>query len=201
MLALPLLAAAMALAPPEPKGHDLVTNENYPHWALDRNKQAGVIYTIYVTPEGSIAKCVVRASRGDKDLADAVCPIVERRRMKPAVGSGGAASYGVYTDVVNFVLSGTRGAAGLPIARGPDAEFTVNKLPESAGASSLARVTVEVGGDGTVSHCAPAKKNPGELAGLACHQLTGANVGPMTLGDDRKVSYVQAMTVRFKTKG
>lgn len=201
MLAFPLLAAAAALMPPVPAGHDLITNDNYPKWALDRDKSAGVIYTVFVTPDGTIAKCVVRASRGDKDLADAICPIVERQRMKPAVDAEGRSTYGVYTDVVNFVLTGTPGAAGLPIDRGPDAVFTVNALPAGSGPASDARVTVEVGADGAVKQCAPADRDPGRLAQLACRQLAGAAMGPMKLGEKDVVPYVQSMTVRFKTAG
>ncbi len=201
MLALPLLAAAAALMPPTPAGHDLVTNDNYPKWALDRDKSAGVIYTVFVTPDDTIAKCVVRASRGDKDLADSICPMIERQRMKPAIDAEGRTTYGVYTDVVNFVLSGTPGAAGLPIGRGPDAVFTVNALPAGEGPTSNARVTVEVGNDGTVSHCSPAVKDPGKLAELACHQLGGAKIGPMKLGERDVVPYVQSLSVQFKAAG
>lgn len=199
MLTLPILAAAAVLVPPAPGGHDLVTNDNYPKWALERDKSAGVIYAAFVTPDGTIAKCVVQASRGDAQLANEVCQMVERRRMKPAIDSQGRNAYGVYTNVVNFVLTGTAGAAGLPIDRGPDAEFTVTALPGGISSPSDARVNIEVGADGVVDHCSPAADDAGALAGLACRQLSGAKVGPMKLGEDQQVPYVQAMTVRFKT--
>lgn len=199
MLALPLFAAAAVLVPPVPADHELVTNDNYPKWALDRDKSAGVIYTAFVAPDGTIAKCVVRASRGDAKLVGEICPLVERRRMDPAIDSLGRSTYGVYNGVVNFVLTGTVGAAGLPIDRGPDAEFTVNALP--AGSSGEAQVVVEVDEQGKVTRCSPSRKNAGPLAGLACQQLDGATVGPMKLGGEQQVSYVQAMTVRFKTAG
>ncbi|WP_338465972.1 energy transducer TonB [Novosphingobium sp. ZN18A2] len=204
MLALPLLAAAMALVPPEPKG-ELVSNSNYPQWALQRDKSAGVVYTLLISPDGEIAKCMIRAKVGNDKLAGQICDMIKRRKttLRPALASDGMTTYGVYTDTVNFFIPNTPGSDGLPIRRAPDAELTVSQMPSGLSSPADIHVAVEVGTQGTIEHCGAVGKKPdATLTALACKQLGGMQLGVMNLGTKgENVPYVRSLTVRFTTAG
>ena len=115
MLGISLLALATASAHaaihhkiPEPIGSikGLITADDYPAQALDRNEQGNVRVLIRVDPTGAISDCLIEKSSGSTILDSRTCEVIRlRAKFKPPHDWRGVAVASEAHDTVTWRIS------------------------------------------------------------------------------------------------
>lgn len=101
-------AADKAASPPTPSGGSLagiVTSDDYPPQALDKNEQGSVGILVRVDSKGAVADCVVEKSSGSAALDAQTCRLVWlRAKFKPARDASGEPVEGSYQQTITWLI-------------------------------------------------------------------------------------------------
>jgi len=83
----------------------LITRDDYPATAMEKNEQGRVSFRLAVAPTGRVVGCHVLTSSGSAALDSATCSVLTRRaRFKPARAANGNATSGTYDGAVSWSL-------------------------------------------------------------------------------------------------
>lgn len=149
----------------------------------------GLWYFAFVSPDGTIEKCNVIATVGDRTAAGKVCDEIVGRKVTPAVGLQGEPAYGSFIGSVSLAenFDGMPGGL-LP----PDLTVLV-----TSGANGRASINVAIGADGKVLACEPnGASNP--LSGMACDEASRLGFPVETAKNGEPVAYTRPMIVQFE---
>lgn len=163
--------AVVATAPATPlPWFDL---NDYPTKAFEREWQGISEFAVIVGPDGRAADCKVTRSSGYEILDRQACSVpMKRARFKPALGSDGRPTFGVYRSQVVW----QRPDRDMPRRDlGPDLEITVNQLPAGTTGPAV-NLAYHVDAQGNPSQCTPmadSATQPRQLVDVACSALFG----------------------------
>lgn len=84
------------------------TDTDYPTSALREGHSGRAFFTVQVSSNGRVTKCVVTGSSGFADLDETTCTLIQRRaRFRPASGNDGNAVDGEYSSSVMWHIPDT----------------------------------------------------------------------------------------------
>ena len=195
MLTVAVFAAAAGLSVPSPSS--AVRLHDYPQWALRKGASAGSTNRVMVDPEGKVSQCTNIRDVGDPGLAKEVCRILKRRKLTPPTLRNGQKVHAFLESTINLTLPDTAEGRRIDAIRPPpDAELTVNALPNSISADVMIFLAFDA--SGKVTDCSPAdfEKNMA-LADVACsHRAIFDNAVQNDLAS-QPVAYVTRKKIRF----
>ena len=177
----------------------VVTLDDYPKSALLREKSAAVMLDLLIDPEGNVVRCSQSSAVGDKNLADKMCGIAEKKKAEPARDAKGRRSFGFRRDFASLSLPGTSQAEAIgDVGPSPDIDFEVASVPAGTTSPVLVSVTIAVDKAGKTTGCEFSKDSKNSAFGaVACQQIGGMDFPKLTDSGGRAVSYIRPMTVRF----
>ena len=197
MLPVLMLAAATAqLATPQP-AKPIITLQDYPEDAVEREMQGAVLFDVYVDPLGKPLGCKVERVF-ETDFGAVTCRKVQRTTFKPARDAEGNPAYGRFQSILNFWLPDVEGKFKYPLARLPDLSFTVKPSP-ALGPSRVVKLAAQIGVDGKVTECAPGGDKADVVwATAACSRLKLEwKDEPLQDARGTKRAYVREIIVAF----
>ena len=159
---------------------------------------AAALVDLKVEPSGYVYDCVLVSELGDERILASLCPTLRKQKMTGATDIDGRPSYGVFRKLYSLETPDDPDAPP-PMRQAPDYELTVNRLPASATADSLAiDLLCEVGADGVIGRCeADPQAASSSYVEVAKQQVSGAALPILTNRDGAPVPYVRKVSVAF----
>lgn len=203
-----LLALAAQLTAPVPTNlHDWFKASDVPIYLSAKSPHLWLVpIRVDVSPDGTIANCMVEASSGEQFLDKLTCNIVRKRaKFTAARWTDGSAAYGEYRTGVNWMVADEPQA--IPRIYYPDLDLSVNSLP-SGSSTSLVRIMFSVDEQGHTSSCVAEPgggieraENLPAVVPIACGELL-KSYSPVPAKDSggKPVRSVQDALVLFSTK-
>lgn len=171
-------------------------------WAVQSEKSAGAIVSLWMDPSGRIYECETLKRIGDERLANEICGLVLRKRVRPAMDRNGEVISGNVVTLIKLTIPGTPiGDKIGPMVQSPDLTLELNRLPDELVSPYKLSLAVEVDTDGGIVACNGDEKSDKTLANLACGRLAGETFDKAADKKGNPIGYVRALKVTFALTG
>ena len=190
-----ILAAATGLSAPSPANS--FSNNDYPAWALARDASVAAVISLVVDPQGKAVQCINLREIGDPRLAKEVCRILSRKRVQPPTLRDGQKVHAFLETMIRLFLPDTdKGRQIMVLHSPPDAELSVNQLPN--GESAEVGIILAYDSAGKITDCAPSEtEKQVALANVACSQKVMFDNAIKNDISGQSVAYVTRKRVLF----
>lgn len=152
---------------------------------------------MWADARGRIYDCKTLTRVGDERLADEICGILVRLRVRPSKDSTGKPLVSNVVTTIKFTVPGT--PVGDRIDRMAELPDVVIDRPRPPGSrpegSHKVRLAVEIGPEGAVVACNGDKKAEKKLAEVACAGVASRTFEQGLDKEGNRTSYVRAMEV------
>jgi hypothetical protein len=177
----------------------ILTPNDYPTWAVEREESAAAVVDVLVEPSGRVSRCVLQQTIGSKNLGREICSIAMKRRVQPARDAQGTETYGVARTLLRMFLDETQeGEAVRKTVRAPDVVLAVTKLPGGEKMAE-AEVLISVDETGHATSCGPRSAGDRQqVVEAICSARDQLGVGRVANAQGEAIRYVTTKKVELR---